>query len=139
MEERRKVKHAIMRKFPVIDIDDSLEKAIQRMAQANVSVLAVTVNEELIGIVTVTDVMHGLANGYDVKETKVLTFMTKCEFTTENSTKNSCFQLDEDEDVLSAIKVMYEARVNHLLVTGVKHEPLGIVSSLELVKLVASL
>lgn len=139
MEERRKVKHAIKRKFPVIDIDDSLEKAIQLMTQSNVSVLAVTVNEELIGIVTVTDVMHGLAKGYDVKETKVLTFMTKCEFSTKNSTLNSCFQLDEDEDVLSAIKVMYEARVNHLLITGVKHEPLGIVSSLELVKLVASL
>jgi predicted transcriptional regulator len=139
MEEHRKVKHAIKRKFPVIAADDSLEQAIQLMAQANVSVLAVNVKEELIGIVTVTDVMHGLAKGYDVKETKVLTFMTQCEFTTENSTKNSCFQLDEDEDVLSAIKVMYEARVNHLLVTGVKHEPRGIVSSLELVKLVASL
>jgi predicted transcriptional regulator len=139
MEERRKVKHAIKRKFPVIDVDDSLKEAIELMAEANVSVLAVTVKEELIGIVTVTDVMHGLARGYDVKETKVLSFMTKCEFTTENSAINSCFQLDEDEDVLSAIKVMYEARVNHLLVTGVKHEPLGIVSSLELVKLVASL
>jgi predicted transcriptional regulator len=137
MEERRKVKHAIKRKFPVIDIDDSLEKAIQLMAQSNVSVLAVKVNEEMVGIVTVTDIIHGLSKGYDVKETNVLTFMTKCEFTTENSTINSCFQLDEDEDVLSAIKVMNEARINHLLVTGVKHEPLGIVSSLELVKLVA--
>jgi predicted transcriptional regulator len=137
MEERRKVKHAIRRRFPVIDVDDSLEKAIQLMAHTNVSVLAVKVDEEMIGIVTVTDVMHGLSKGYNLKETKVLTFMTKCEFTTEHSTKNSCYQLDEDEDVLTAIKVMYEARVNHLLVTGVKHEPKGIVSSLELVKLVA--
>jgi predicted transcriptional regulator len=137
MEERRKVKHAIKRKFPVIDINDSFEQAIQLMANANVSVLAVKVDEEMVGIVTVTDVMHGLSKGYDLNETKVLNFMTKCEFTTKHSTKNSCYQLDEDEDVLTAVKVMYEARVNHLLVTGVQHEPRGIVSSLELVKLVA--
>jgi predicted transcriptional regulator len=139
MDERRKVKHAIKRKFPVIDVDDSLEDAIKLMTQSNVSVIAVKVKEELIGVVTVSDVLRGLANEYDVKETKIITFMTKCEFSTKNSAKNSCHQLDEDEDVLSAIKVMHEAGVSHLLVTGVQHEPKGIVSSLELVKLVASL
>jgi CBS domain-containing protein len=139
MESRRKVKYAIKRKFPVIDIDDTLEQAITLMASSNVSVLAVKVKEELIGLVTVTDVMHGLAKKYPPKETKISTFMTKCEFSTQHSTKNACFQLDEDEDVLSAIKLMLEAGVNHVLVTGEKHKPLGIVSSLELVKLTASL
>jgi predicted transcriptional regulator len=33
---------------------------------------------------------------------------------------------------------MYEGGINHLLVTGEKNKPLGIVSSLELVKLIAS-
>jgi predicted transcriptional regulator len=64
--------------------------------------------------------------------------MTKCDFNTASSTKNSCIQLDEDMDAISAIKVMHEAGVNHLLVTGEKNVPKGIVSSLELVKLVAS-
>lgn len=138
MADSLKVKQAIRRKFPVIDIDDSLQSAIRLMAEANVSVLAVKVGEELIGVVTVADVMHGLANDYDLDNTKISTFMTKCEFHTASSTKHSCIQLDEDQDVISAIKVMYEAGVNHLLVTGERNVPKGIVSSLELIKLVAS-
>ena len=138
MAESLKVKQAIKRKFPVIDIDDSLEMAIQLMAETNVSVLAVKVGAELIGIVTVWDVLNGLAHNFDRQQTKISTFMTKCEFHTEKSSKNACIQLDEDEDVLSAIKVMYEAGVNHLLVTGEKGKPVGIVSSLELVKLAAT-
>jgi len=42
------------------------------------------------------------------------------------------------EEVFSAIKVMNEAGVNHILVTGEKTKPLGIISSLEVVKLVAA-
>jgi CBS domain-containing protein len=137
MAESLKVKQAIKRKFPTIDIDDSLETAIERMAESNVSVLAAKVGEELIGIVTVWDVLNGLANNFDRKATSISTFMTKCDFNTDHSTKNSCIQLDEDEDVISAIKVMYEAGVNHLLVTGERGKPVGIVSSLELIKLVA--
>ena len=139
MDQRRAIKHAIKRQFPVIDSNDSLERAIALMAQANVSVLAVKVKEELIGLMTVRDVMQGLAKGDDAGKISIGSFMTKCEFTTERSTKNSCFQLDENEDVMSAIKIMHEADVNHLVVTGEKSKPLGIVSSLELIKLFASL
>ena len=137
MAESLKVKQAIKRKFPVIDIDDSLDMAIQLMAETNVSVLAVKVGMELIGIISVSDVMNALAHDYDRQQTKITTFMTKCEFNTESSSKNACVQLDEDEDVISAIKVMFKAGVNHLLVTGEKGKPVGIVSSLELVKLAA--
>ena len=65
MAESLKVKQAIKRKFPVIDIDDSLDMAIQLMAETNVSVLAVKIGEELIGIVTVWDILGGLAHNYD--------------------------------------------------------------------------
>lgn len=138
MAESLKVKQAIRRKFPVVNIDESLRRAMQLMAEANVSVLAVKVGEELIGVVTVSDIMHGLANDHDLDTSRISTFMTRCEFRTDNSTKHSCIQLDEDQDAISAIKVMYEAGVNHLLVTGERNEPKGIVSSLELVKLVAA-
>jgi len=106
MAESLKVRQAIKRKFPVIDIDDSLDMAIQLMAETNVSVLAVKVGAELIGIVSVWDVMNGLAHDFDRQQTKISTFMTKCEFNTDKSSKNACIQLDEDEDVISAIKVM---------------------------------
>jgi predicted transcriptional regulator len=134
----KRIKNAINRKFPVIAVDDSLEAAMQMMSKANVSVLAVKIGEELVGILTVSDVNSALADDKDPRETKISSFMTKCEFHTKNSTRNSCLQLDEDEDVISAIKVMNEAGVNHLLVTGENAKPVGIVSSLELIKLVSS-
>ncbi len=138
MTEKKTIKQAIHRKFPVINIEDSLETALKLMAQNNVSVLAVKLGKELIGLVTISDVMHSLANEDDLEQTPISQFMTKCEFNTEKQTRNPCIQLDEDEDALSAIKVMYEAGVNHLLISGAHGEPVGIVSSLELVKLLAS-
>lgn len=135
MSERKTIRQAIKRKFPAINYDDSLETAINKMTKANVSVLAVLTGEELIGLVTISDVMFSLSNEDDFKETKISTFMSKCEFNTAEGTRNPCLQLDEDEDALSAIKVMYEGGVNHLLVTGTGGKAVGIVSSLEIVKL----
>lgn len=132
------IKQAIKRTFPTINLDDSLETAITKMDENNVSVLAVKVAEEYIGLVTVSDVMFSLSNGDDLKETKISSFMTKCEFSVSGASRNPCIQLDEDEDALSAIKIMYEAGVNHLLVTGVEGKAVGIVSSLEIVKLYSS-
>jgi predicted transcriptional regulator len=82
--------------------------------------------------------MYSLTNEDDIRQTKVSSFMTACEFISKKATSNPCVQLDEDEDVLSAIKVMNEAGVNHLLVSGSKGEPVGMVSSLEIIKLIAS-
>ncbi len=135
MKERITINQAIKRKFPKIDIDDNLETALKMMTEANVSVLAGKIGEELVGLITVSDVMFSLANGDDIKSTKISSFMTKCEFDVSHETRNPCIQLDEDEDALSAIKVMYEAGVHHLLVSGAGGEAAGIVSSLELVKL----
>ncbi len=138
MTERKTIKQAIKRKFPVIQLDDTLDTALKRMAHSNVSVLAVKVEDEIIGLVTISDVMYSLANEDDLLTTTISSFMTKCEFTPGHQTRNPCIQLDEDEDALSAVKVMYEAGINHLLVSGTSGQPAGIVSSLEIVKLLAT-
>lgn len=138
MENYLKVKLAITRKFPAIESNESMERAIHIMAEANASVLAVKSGDELTGMVTVSDVVHSLANDYDLKKTKVSTFMTECRIDKTDSKNHPCIQLDEDQDVISAIKVMYDGGINHLLVTGGNNKPLGIVSSLDLIKLIAS-
>jgi CBS domain-containing protein len=135
MAEGKTIQQAIQRKFPEININDNLESALKIMTEANVSVLAGKIGEELVGLITVSDVMFSLSNGDDIKETKVSSFMTKCEFNNSKETRNPCIQLDEDEDALAAIKVMYEAGVHHLLVSGTGGKVTGIVSALELVKL----
>jgi len=138
MNNRQTIRNAIKRKFPAIDINDTLETAIKAMTQDNVSAVVVKLGEELVGVVTLTDIMYSLSNEADLQETRVSSFMTKCEFNSEKPIRNPFLQLDEDEEVLSAIKVMYEAGINHLLVSGSKGEPVGMVSSLEMIKLLAS-
>lgn len=138
MSEKKTIKDAIKRKFPVIKIDDTLRTAIALMTKANVSVLAVKINKELVGMVTISDVIYSLANGDDMDRTRISSLMTACEFDTRKETRNPCIQLDENEDAISAIKVMYEAGVNHLLVSGEQAEPIGIVSSLEIIKILAT-
>lgn len=138
MTEKKTIKQAIKRKFPTIDIDETLAQALSLMKEANVSVLAVKIGEELIGLVTISDVMYSLANEDDLAQTRISNIMTKCEFNTSEETRNPCIQLDEDEEALAAIKVMHEAGVNHLLVSGSGGKAVGIVSSLEIVKLLAA-
>lgn len=132
------IRGAIRRKFPAVSHGDTLETAVKVMAQSNVSALVVKQDKELTGIVTITDIMCSISNGDDFLETKVSSFMTVCDFITKKGTKNPCVQLDESEDAITAIQIMYESGVNHLLISGSKGEPIGMVSSLELIKRLAS-
>ena len=138
MDRRKQVKEAVVRKYPFVSLDDTLDTAIKSMAEHNSSVLVVMLDETFIGIVTVSDVIHSLANNQDRNETKIRDFMTECEVISETGSKNPCVQLDESQDVISAIKVLYEAGVNHLVVAGSSGTPVGVVSSLELVKVLAA-
>ena len=138
MENKITIKNAVNRKFPAVGLSDTLDTALQAMAKANASALVVKTDEDLVGVVTISDIMYSLTNEDDLHQTPVSSFMTSCEFISDKATNNPCVQLDEDEDVLSAIKVMNEAGVNHLLVSGSKGEPVGMVSSLEIIKLLAS-
>jgi len=135
MTEQKTIRQAIKRIFPTIGLDDSLQTAINAMTENNVSVLAVKIGGDFIGLVTVSDVMFSLSRGDNPDRTNISSFMTKCEFDVSGSDRNPCIQLDEDEDAMSAIRLMYEAGVNHLLVTGERGRAVGVVSSLEIVKL----
>ncbi len=135
MKSSRTIKEAIAREYPNIDREDSLASVIKKMASNNTSALVVRDGDHLLGIVTITDVMHCLANEHDLQQTKISSFMTDCDLVTAEGARNPCVQLDEDQDVLSALKVMYEAGVNHLVVSGADGEAVGVVSSLEIIRL----
>ncbi len=135
MKSTRKIKEAIIRNYPEIGLDDSLGDAINAMAKNNASALVVREGGILIGLVTITDVMHSLVHHHDLQDTKISSFMTKCELISAEATKNACAQLDEDQDVLSALKVMHQAGVNHLVVSRAEGDPVGVVSSLEIIRL----
>ncbi|MGB3209493.1 MAG: CBS domain-containing protein [Desulforhopalus sp.] len=138
MEQSKSIKKAIHRKYPAIGYDASLEEAMRSMAEYSSSALVVKSGGDLVGIVTINDVMYSLSNGHDTRTTLVSSFMTACDLITSKSTQNPCAQLDEDAHAFAAIKVMYEAGVNHLLVAGAGKEPVGMVSSLDIIKLLVS-
>lgn len=135
MKSMRTIKEAIVRKYPDIDREDSLGSAIKMMAANNTSALVVRDGEHLLGIVTISDVMHSLVHEEDLLQTTISSFMTSCDLVSAEGARNPCAQLDEDQDVLSALKVMYEAGVNHLVVSGADGESVGVVSSLEIIRL----
>ena len=135
MKSARTIKEAIVRNYPDIDRDDSPGAAIRTMAVNNTSALVVRDGGHLLGIVTISDVMHSLVHEEDLQQTTVGSFMTRCDLVSEKGARNPCAQLDEDQDVLSALKVMYEAGVNHLVVSGGDGEAVGVVSSLEIIRL----
>jgi len=98
------IKNAGKRKFPAVGLSDTLDTALQAMAKANASALVVKTDEDLVGVVTISDIMYSLTNEDDLHQTPVSSIMTSCEFISDKATNNPCVQLDEDEDVLSAIK-----------------------------------
>jgi CBS domain-containing protein len=135
MKSTRTIKEAVIRRYPEIGLEDSLGDAIKLMAKNNASALVVREGGVLYGLVTITDVMHSLVHHQDLQDTKISSFMTKCELISSKGTKNACAQLDEEQDVLSALKVMHQAGVNHLVVSSGEGEPVGVVSALEIVRL----
>ena len=135
MKRSRTLKEAVIRRYPEIGLEESLGDAIKLMAKSNCSALVVKQDGVLFGLVTITDVMHSLVHHQDLQDTKISSFMTKCELISSEGTKNACAQLDEEQDALSALKVMHQAGVNHLLVSRGEGEPVGVVSSLEIVRL----
>ena len=130
------IRNAITKVTPAVALEDTLETAIRKMVDGACSALAVQSSGELIGIVTDMDIMESIRrNGL---AGKVSDFMVKCELLAEKGTKSPCVQLDEDESVENALKVMAGAGVHHLLVSGANNKVIGIVSSRALLKLVLS-
>jgi len=138
MAAMKTIKQAIKRKYPAINHDQTVQEAMVLMAENNASALVVKFNEELIGIVTVVDIMQCLAEDVEPASRTISSFMTKCDLITDKGTANPCAQLDENLDIISAVKVMYQAGINHLVVSGENDEAVGIVSSMQLLKCLVS-
>jgi CBS domain-containing protein len=107
---------AVKGDFPVIGLKDSLRSAIEKMSENNTSALIVKHEQEVVGIVTDMDLMHGIVSYDDFDEPTAASFMTPCELITEKFTTSPCIQLSEGESVKNALAVMDTAGVHNLLV-----------------------
>lgn len=132
------IRNAIKKKLPAVTIEDSIHHAIKVMTDANVTALVVITDGVLVGIITEMDLMHGVTENSNLNAAKVASVMTACELITAKGSKSPCVQLDEDESALNALRIMNEAGVHHLLVSGANGEAVGMVSAKDILKLVVS-
>lgn len=121
---------------PSVDMEANLRTATQLMVENQSSALIVMMNDEVMGVVTDMDIMESLGKNDDLDETKVAEFMTSCELISNEEIASPCAQLDSAESVNNALAVMNSAGIHHLLVSGEEKNKAGIVSILDLLKLV---
>jgi CBS domain-containing protein len=138
MDTRKTIKDALGINTATVSVDDTLHDALKLLGQYNATALLVAAGNDTVGIITISDIMYSLAKDEDPQKIPVSSFMTQCELISTETANTPCVQLDEDEEIFSAIKVMNEAGVNHVLVSGNGGKPVGMVSSLDIIKVLVA-
>jgi CBS domain-containing protein len=106
------------RSVAVVQQDDTLQHAAQKMQSLNVGALPVCDGDALVGVVTDRDItVRGVATGMIGQESKVSDVMTE--------DVRWCAESDGVEQVMDA---MGEAQVRRLVVLGENRKIVGIVS-----------
>lgn len=121
-----------------VGMDDSMRVAIEKMIADKCSALAVKVGDEVVGVLTDFDLMDCLDRDDDLDKIKASSCMTACELITGKEVKSPCAQLDSSHSVKNAIAVLNVAGVHHLLVSGDDDKCVGLISSIDLLKLAIS-
>ncbi len=132
MGAKDSIRGVIQKDAPMVKAQDTVQLAVQRMVEAGSTALAVESGDELIGVLSDMDIMLCIEKGKDLAKEQVMTWMTACDLIAGQGPKSPCVQLDEEETVEMALKIMAEAGVHNLLVTGRGSKPVGLVSSHDL-------
>jgi signal-transduction protein with cAMP-binding, CBS, and nucleotidyltransferase domain len=117
MIPRIPVKKIMSQRLTTIDYQMNLKAVAAEMASQDVGSLLVTKDDQVVGIVTETDIVRrALAQNMDMNATKV-----------EDLMSYPVYSIDEGESLDKAHEVMGEHHIRHLLVTQ-KGEPAGMLS-----------
>jgi len=117
-----------------VDMEDSVRVAIVKMSASKTSALAVKSGDEVVGVLTDTDLMICVDKREDLDNTKAARCMTPCEIITNKRSKSPCVQIDSTQTVKNALGVLNLSGVHHLLVSG-EDDRVGLVSIVDLLKL----
>ena len=126
------IRKAVKKDVAMVSVDDNLRTAIRTMTDFAVTALVVHQAEAVIGLVTDMDLMLFLTQDQDLDAVKVAQCLTPCELITARPGQNPCVQLDEDQSIRNALKVMSVAGVHNLLVTGANEQVVGTISTRDL-------
>jgi CBS domain-containing protein len=129
---------AVRKDAPAIFLEDTLRTAIHRMTETRSSSLVVKNGLEVVGIVSITDLITSVANNQDLDGTGISRFMTSCRLTDKGATQSPCIQVAENETVKTALMIMEKAGVHNLLVADANGQTIGMASAGDLLKLAIS-
>ncbi|MCB2181875.1 MAG: CBS domain-containing protein [Desulfobulbaceae bacterium] len=129
------IEKAINWEIQSIDVNDSMRTAAEKMIAVKSMALVVKDGDEVIGVLTDKDLMFCFEENVDLDATVVTSCMTPCELITTKKTKSPCVQLDSAQSVKNAIALMNVSGVHHLLISGLDDKHIGLVSSLDLLKI----
>jgi predicted transcriptional regulator len=117
MIPRLTIKKIMSPRLVTIDYQKDLKTAAKQMACESVGSLVVTKDDEVVGIITETDIIRRvLARDVDLVATQV-----------EEVMSYPVYSIDEDESLDKAHEVMGEHHVRHLLATR-EGKPSGMIS-----------
>ena len=129
------IKNAVSWGTPAVNMQTNLREVIELMVKHDTSALIVKDNDEVAGVVSDLDVLESITSQDDLEETKVSDLLSACELISDRSITSPCVQLDENESVANAIKLLSASGTHNLVVTGSDRDVFGTVSSRELLKL----
>jgi len=120
---------------PTVGLQTNLRDVIELMTEHDTSALIVKVDDNVVGVVSELDVLESIKSQGDMDEKKVADFLSACELLSDPSVKSPCVQLDENETVANAIKLLSSSGTHNIVVTGADKKVHGTVSSRDLLKL----
>jgi CBS domain-containing protein len=129
------IRGAVKWDLATIDIEGNLRALIRKLIEANVSSLAVKLDDAVVGVVTESDVLRALVAKKDPDATVIGAIMSPCELITGEHKSSPCIQLHQSEPVENALKLMEVAGINSLLVSGDDDKQVGMVSVRDLLRL----
>jgi len=128
MKLNLKVKEIMLKKFPIIDKDDTLYHAIKLMKKYGIDRVVAVENGKLVGIATKKDIMERLGT------LRTRTVTTSRLYVSSVMTINP-IALGFDENVNTVIKLMVDKDISSVPIVDDAREPIGLVTKVEVASL----
>lgn len=129
------IKNAVRWDTPDVDLDTNLREIIEVMVRHDAPAIIVKAGGKVAGVVTELDVLDCITSEANLDTTRAAEFLSACELIPTKSMNNPCVQLDENESVGNAIKLLSASGTHNLVVTGKDKHTYGMISSRDLLKL----
>ena len=134
MKLEGKIKDYLRTDVPSVSTDATLREVAERLEKENTTAVLVKIGDEIVGIITDTDVIANVSSGRDLDSVKAEEFMTSCEIATKKATTCPCLQLHKEDPIQDAINLMTIGEVHHILVWDNEGHVVGMVTMKDLLK-----